>query len=163
MYLVLSNCAISVVLFWHIRDKEQRLNYYVSKAMVDVETRYSRMEQAIIALKNAAQKLRQYFQAHLVTILTNQPLWSTLHKPNLSGRMLKWVIDLSEYRIKYQPRLALKWQVMADFITELLKKPTHPVESPGEKWWTLYVDKASKAFGSRVGLIQQSPTRELLE
>ena len=42
--------------------------------MVDVETRYSRMEQAIIALKNAAQKLRQYFQAHLVTILTNQPL-----------------------------------------------------------------------------------------
>ena len=52
---------------------------------------------------------------------------------------------------------------MTDFIAELPKKPTHPVESPGEEWWTLYVDKASKAFGSRVGLIQQSPTRELLE
>nr|CAN65579.1 hypothetical protein VITISV_009331 [Vitis vinifera] len=52
---------------------------------------------------------------------------------------------------------------MADFIAELPQKPTHPVESLGEEWWTLHVDRASKAFGSRVGLIQQSPTRELLE
>ena len=35
MYLTISNCAISVVLFWHVQDGEQRLVYYVSKAMVD--------------------------------------------------------------------------------------------------------------------------------
>ena len=47
---------------------------YVSKAMVDVETRYSRMEQTALTLRNATQKLCLYFQAYQVTVLTNQPL-----------------------------------------------------------------------------------------
>ena len=33
--------------------------------------------------------------------------------------MFKWAIELSEYGIKYQPRLAIKGQVMADFIVEI--------------------------------------------
>ena len=45
--------------------------YYVNKTMVDAETRYSKMEQTTLAPKNVAQKLRPYFQAHQVTILTN--------------------------------------------------------------------------------------------
>ena len=32
---------------------------------------------------------------------------------------MKWAIELSEYNIKYQPRLALKGQLMTDFIAEL--------------------------------------------
>ncbi|WJZ92611.1 hypothetical protein VitviT2T_011596 [Vitis vinifera] len=108
IYLVVSDYAVSVILFRHIQDKEYRLIYYVSKAMVNVETQYPIMEHTALTLKNVAQNLRPYFQAHQVTILTNQPLRVTLHKPDLSRRMLKWVIELSEYEIKYQPRLSLK-------------------------------------------------------
>ena len=61
MYLALFDYIVSVVLFQHIRDKEQRFVYYVSKAMVDIETQYSQVEQTAFALKNAAQKLRLYF------------------------------------------------------------------------------------------------------
>lgn len=102
-----------------MRNKYQRLVYYVSKALVDTETQYSKMEQTTLALRNAAQKLRPYFQAHQVIVLTNQLLISILHKLDLSGRMLKWVIELSEYIIKYQAILATKWQVMTDFIVEI--------------------------------------------
>ena len=35
MYLVVSECAVSVFLFRHVKDKEQRLVYYVSKAMTN--------------------------------------------------------------------------------------------------------------------------------
>lgn len=77
--------------------------------------------------------------------------------------MLKWVIKLSEYEIKYQPRLVLKGQVMIDFIAELPQKPTYPVESPKEQWWTLYVDQTSRVSGFGVDLILQSQTEELLE
>ena len=45
MYLAVFDCAISVVLFCHVKDKEQRLVYYVTKTMVDVETQYSIIEQ----------------------------------------------------------------------------------------------------------------------
>ena len=90
--------------------------------MLDVETRYFRKEYTALALKNVSQKLYPYFQAHQVTILTNQPLRVTLHKLDLSGWLLKWAIELSEYKIKYQPKLSLKGQVIVDFIAELPKE-----------------------------------------
>ena len=105
----------------------------MSKAVVDVETQYSIMEQMTLALKSTAQKLHPYFLAHQVIVLTNQPLRSTLYKLDLSGRMLKWAIELSEYRIKYQSRLALKGQVRVDFIVKLSQKITHSVEFPKEQ------------------------------
>ena len=77
--------------------------------------------------------------------------------------MLKWVIDLSEYGIKYQLRLSLNGQVMVKFIVELPKKQAHPADRPGEQWWTLHVDRKSRVFGSRIGLILQSPTGEPME
>ncbi|KAL6342874.1 hypothetical protein AAG906_016893 [Vitis piasezkii] len=80
---------------------ECKLVYYVRKAMVDVETWYSQVEQTALSLKNVARKLRSYFQAHQLTVLTNQSLQVTLHKLDLSRRMLKWAIELSEYGIKY--------------------------------------------------------------
>ena len=64
MFLTVSNYAVSVVLFRQIWDKEQKLVYYMSKAMVGAETRYSQVEQTALALKNVARKLRPYFQAH---------------------------------------------------------------------------------------------------
>ena len=58
------------------------------------------MEQMALALRSAAQKLRSYFQAHPIVVLTNQPLKSILNKPDISGIMLKWAI-LSDYGIEY--------------------------------------------------------------
>ena len=60
----MSDYAVNVVLFLHKRDKEQRPIYYVSKVMVDAETRYSKMEQMALALKSVVQKLCPYFQAY---------------------------------------------------------------------------------------------------
>ena len=85
MYLAVSDYTVNVILFQHIQDKEQRFIYYVRKVMLDVETRYFRKEYTALALKNVSQKLYLYFQAHQVTILTNQPLRVTLHKLDLSG------------------------------------------------------------------------------
>lgn len=119
MYLTVSYCVVNIVLFQHIRDNEQRLIYYVSKVMVDAKMRYSQVEQIALALKIVAQKLCPYFQTHQVTALTNQPLQVTLHKPDLFERMMKWIIKLSEYEIKYQSRLSLERHIMTDFIVEL--------------------------------------------
>ncbi|KAL6322937.1 hypothetical protein AAG906_022775 [Vitis piasezkii] len=52
------------------------------------------MEQTVLTLRTTAQKLRPYFQAHPMTVLTDQPLRSVLHKPNISGMMLQWAIEL---------------------------------------------------------------------
>ena len=108
MYLAVSNWAISAVLFRCILDKKQRPVYHISKVMADAKTRYSNMEQMTLVLRSVAQKLHPYFQAHPIVVLTNQPLRSILHKPDPSGKMLKWAIELSKYEIEYQLRLSIK-------------------------------------------------------
>ena len=118
MYLTLYDWVVSAILFRCPSHKEQRFVYYISRVMTDAKTKYSRLEQTALALQSIAQKLCSYFQAHLVVVLTNQPLRSILHKLDLSGRMLQWAIKLNEYGIEYQPRLSMKGQVMADFVVE---------------------------------------------
>lgn len=118
MYLAVFDYAVNVVLFRCINDKEQRLVYYISKIMVDAKTRYSKMEQTVLALRSVALKLNPYFQDHQVTVLTNQPLRNILHKLDLSGKLVRWAIELNEYGIKYQPRLAIKGQVLTNFTTK---------------------------------------------
>ncbi|GFS37771.1 hypothetical protein Acr_00g0053840 [Actinidia rufa] len=53
-----------------------------------------RIEKIAYALMIAARKLRHYFQAHSIIVLTNQPLKQILQRPDTSGRLLKWSIEL---------------------------------------------------------------------
>ena len=93
-------------------------------------------------------------------VLTDLPLRGTIHKPDLSGRMACWAMELSEYGIEYKPRLAKKGQVLADFLTEILQPGTCP---DGEGWWTLCVDGASRQSGAGIGLQLTSPIGERIE
>ena len=62
--------------------------------------------------------MKPYFQAHSMIILTDSPLRQVLHKPEKSGRLMTWAIELGEYDLTYQPRTAVKGQALADFVTE---------------------------------------------
>ena len=54
LYMVVSEWAISAVLFRCPSPKEQKPIYYVSRALADVETRYSKMELTALTLRSAA-------------------------------------------------------------------------------------------------------------
>lgn len=41
-----------------------------------------------------------------------------LHKPEASGRLVNWSVELSEFDINYQPRTTIKDQALADFIVK---------------------------------------------
>ena len=74
------------------------------------------MEKLILALVTAAQKLHPYFEAHTIEVLTEYPMKQVLHKPETLGRLMKWVIELSEFDIRYKPKTAIKGQVLTDFV-----------------------------------------------
>ena len=77
------------------------------------------MEKLILELVTAARKLCPYFQAHIIEIPTEYPMKQVLHKPETSGRLMKWAIELSEFDIRYKTKTAIKGQVLADFVMEL--------------------------------------------
>ena len=87
--------------------------------LTDVETRCIDFEQIKLALIMAAKKLRPYFQAHTIIVLTSYPIRAILHKPDASIGLLKWVIKLSEFDIVYLLRSTIKDQVITDFMVEM--------------------------------------------
>ena len=126
LYLAASDIAVSAALFKECGDAKLKHVLFVSKSLTDAETIYSHLERATLALRTTAQKLRPYFQAHPVVVLTDLPLRGTIHKPDMSGRMAHWEMELSEYGIQYKPRLSKKGQVLTDFIAEIPHPDTYP-------------------------------------
>ena len=87
MYLSMSNHAVSAVL---LRDQGvQQPVYYISKTLVDAETRYLPLEKLVLALVHATKKLPHYFQAHTVFVLTEYPLQSLLKRSDFTGKIAK--------------------------------------------------------------------------
>ena len=86
-------------------------------------------------------------------MITSSSIRAILHKPNTSGRLLKWAVELSELDIEYQPRTAIKGQVLADFIMERLK--ARKQEMDNEKW-VLDTNGSSRAQGGGDGIILKS-------
>ena len=74
LYLAVLEASVSVTLFKEDENQKQRPIFFVRKSLPEVETRYTRLKQAALALYVEAKKLRPYFQAHPVVVLMNPPL-----------------------------------------------------------------------------------------
>ena len=157
LYLAVSDFSTSAVL---VRDKDrvQHPVYYCSRALRRAEERYPRMEKLILALVTVARKLCPYFQAHTIEVPTEYLMKQVLHKPETSGRLMKWAIELSEFDIRYKSKTAIKGQVLADFIMKFTSvEPAENTQTPTDlPIWKLYVDGATNAQGSGAGLILTS-------
>ena len=117
LYIAVSQAAISAAL---VRDEggSQRPVYFISRAFRGAEERYPRMENLAFALITAARKLKPYFHAHTIVVLTDQPLKRAMSSPEAVGRMALWAIELSEFDVQYCPRMTVNAQIVADFIAE---------------------------------------------
>ena len=107
LYLAVSQAAVSAALVRE-KDKVQKPVYYTSKALRGAEERYPPREKLTFALVTAARKLKSYFQAHTVIILTDKPLQSAMSSPKTAGWIALWAIELSEFNIQYRRRIAIK-------------------------------------------------------
>ena len=76
------------------------------------------MEKLAFTLVTTTRKLRPYFQAHVINILIDHPLKKAINKLEADGRLIQWVVELSEFDVQYRPREAIKAQVLANFIAE---------------------------------------------
>ncbi|XP_065623693.1 uncharacterized protein LOC136065011 [Quercus suber] len=161
LYLAVTSHAVSSALVRE-EDKVQRPVYYTSRALRGAEGRYPLMEKLAFALITAFRKLRHYFQAHIINVMTDHQLKKAMNKLEATGRLIQWAVELSEFDIKYQPRHAIKAQALADFIAEF----TLNCDEVGEKEsikWVVYVDGSSTQYAGGVGVVLQSPEGDKLK
>ncbi|GJT01381.1 reverse transcriptase domain-containing protein [Tanacetum coccineum] len=168
IYLAASKEAVSAVLL-AVRQGKQHPVHYVSRTLHDAERNYAPLEKMALALRHVSRRLRRYFEAHPITVITDQPIKQVLNKADTSGRLAPYSVELAAYNITYEPRSAIKGQVLADFINEIPvgsdavmpRQTQYTVDHNKDckEEWVLYTDGASSAKGSGAGLVLISPTK----
>ncbi|XP_073046127.1 uncharacterized protein [Primulina eburnea] len=152
IYLSATEFAVSSVLVREERA-DQKPIYYVSHALRGAHLKYSEVEKIAMALLMTARKLRPYFLSHSIVVLINSPLERKMTHAEVSGRMVKWTVELGEYDIEYKPRVAIKAQALTDFLIEM-------IQSREEEVWRVFVDGASNLSGCGVGVVLIAPSGE---
>lgn len=156
--LVVANRVISSVLLREDEEKAQRPIYCMNKALIGAELRYSRLEKTGFALFVMAKKLSTYFQDHHIHVLTHHPIGLVLQNPTSLGRLIKWVMMLMQFSIKYMLRTAIKGQALTNFIVECTAQDPKPckLSQLEEPWWELATDGASRRKGCKGGAVLTS-------
>ena len=87
LYLAVTPHAVSSAL---IREegRVQKPVYYTNRALRGVEVRYPQIEKLAFALITASRKLRHYFQAHIINVMTDHPLKKAMNKLEAAGRLI---------------------------------------------------------------------------
>ena len=123
LYIAATSWVISIVIVVERKEEGrallvQRPVYYLSEVLSASKQNYQHYQKMCYGMHFAAKKLKPYFQEHSITIVCMAPLAEILGSRDASGRVAKWAIDLAPYTIHYQPRTAIKSQVLADFLVD---------------------------------------------
>ena len=162
LYLAVTPHAVSSTL---IREegRGQKPIYYTSRALRGAEGRYPLIEKLAFALITASRKLRHYFQAHVINVMTNHPLKKAMNKLEAARRLIQWVVELSEFDNRYQPRNAIKAQALANFIVEFTPSYDYLKGMEDSKKWVVHVDGSSTQHAGGIEVVLQSPEWDKLK
>jgi hypothetical protein len=68
----------------------QRPLYYIGEVLHEDKSRYLEVLKLLYAVLIAYRKLRHYFQAHRISVVSSYALRAVLHNPNVTGNIAKW-------------------------------------------------------------------------
>jgi hypothetical protein len=102
-----------------MHDGKERVIFYLSRRMLDAETRYPEIEKLCLCLFFTYTKLHHILLfAETIIICKSNVIKHMLSVPVLKARLGKWMFALLEFDIRYQPAKAVKGQALADIIVE---------------------------------------------
>jgi hypothetical protein len=114
------------------------------------------MQKLVYAILMTKRKLRHYFDAHHIMVVSKYPLGEVIQNPEAEGRIAKWALELMGQNITYAPHSAIKSQVLADSVAEWTEIQTPPASIDHETW-IMYFDGSVMKEGAGVDLVFISP------
>ena len=159
LYIAAEEKVIGAVLTQEAEGQEYVITY-LSRRLLDAESRYSFVERLCLSLYFACTKLRHYLLSSECKVFSQTDVIKhMIHRPILSGRIGKWAYGLIEYDLAYESLKSVKGQVVADFIVE------HRIDLEQEADlnlvsavpWKLYFDGSVCSSGQGAGIVYISP------
>jgi hypothetical protein len=96
---------------------------------------------------------------HRIEVHTSSTLGEILTNREATGKIAKWVIELSMYDIIYKPWTSIKAQVLNDFMAEWTEIQTPPKEKELE-YWSINFDGNVELQGAESRILVTSPKGE---
>jgi hypothetical protein len=102
-------------------EGKERVVAYLSRKLLDPETRYSAAEKLCLCVYYSCTKFRHYLlNVECIVYSKFDVIKHMFSMPILNGRIGKWILALSEFELRFESAKDVKGQIIADFITELL-------------------------------------------
>ncbi|XP_071902387.1 uncharacterized protein [Coffea arabica] len=173
LYIATQELSVGALLAQENNEGKEVVLYYLSRIMTPNELNYSPIEKLCLALIFAIQKLKHYFQAHSVRLISRaNPIKYVMSRPVLSDRLARWYLQLQQFEIIYVPQKAVKGQVLANFLAN------HPIPAEWELSddlpdedvllieirppWKMYFDGAAHRHGAGAGIVFITPDGGIL-
>ena len=116
LYVAAEDKVIGAVLTQESEGKEYIITY-ISRRLIDAETRYIFVEKLCLSLYYACSKLRHYLLSSTCIVVCQTDVIKRIsQKPILSGRIGKWAYALVEYNLACESLKFMRGQIVADFM-----------------------------------------------
>src|SRR3954463_4093009 len=134
----------------------QRPIYYLSMLLNKSQQRYPRYQKLLLAIVMTSRKVSHYFDEPPITIVSSAPLADILNNIGVTGQVAEWNIELSPRDLQFKHPIAIKAQVLPDFLVEWTE-----VQTPGpldlSSSWTMFLDGSKRQQGAGAGVVLVSP------
>jgi hypothetical protein len=138
-----------------VYDGKEKVVFYLSRRMLDTETRYPEIEKRCLYLFFTCTTLCHILlSAKVIIICKSNVIKHMLSTPVLKGRLGKWMFALSEFDIRHQPTKAVKGQALADLIVERISTN---IAKLSVRAWAMYFDGSACEDGCGIGILLVSP------
>ncbi|KAK1614114.1 hypothetical protein QYE76_019631 [Lolium multiflorum] len=154
IYLSVADTSIASVVV-QLYEGVERVVFYLSRRMLDAETRYPEVEKLCLCLVFTCTKLHHILlTAEIFVICKSDVVKHMLSAPVLKGRLGKWMLALSEFDLRYQPAKAVKGQALADLIAERINTN---IAALSIRAWAMFFDGSACDGGCGIGILLVSP------